>query len=128
MSKEAIHPPDFKPRPFVSPIPRLRIGSTLVTRRGVLFQIREAVVVVAQNGGESPSLVVNRIRDGQTVELFMAVGILANLTRSATHNPGAGERIDWAQVPRRPLVGGARSAESQRPPMVSRPRSPGRGL
>ncbi len=37
MSKEAIHHPDSKPRPFLSPIPRLRIGSTLVTQRGVLF-------------------------------------------------------------------------------------------
>jgi len=118
MSKED---PDFiRPRPFVSPLPRLRIGSTLVTRRGVLFRVREAVVMVAQNGGESPSLVVNRIRDGQSVELFMTVGILANLTRGGTHNPGAGKRIDWTRAPRRALIGGARSAESQRPQMVSR--------
>jgi hypothetical protein len=52
-------------RRFLSPIPRLRIGSTLLTRGGVLFRVREAVVMVAQSGGESPSLVVDRIREGR---------------------------------------------------------------
>ena len=107
--------PDCKPRPFLSPIPRLQIGSTLVTRRGVRFRVREAVVMVAQSGGESPSLVVDRIHDGQCVEKFMSVGILANLTRGAIHNPGTGVRIDWAQAPRRPLVDG-HSAVAQRSP------------
>jgi hypothetical protein len=115
MSKETIDHPDSKPRPFLSPIPRLRIGSTLVTQRGVLFRVREAVVMVAQSGGESPSLVVDRIRDGQSVELFMTVGILANLTRGATHSPGTGVRIDWARAPRRPLINGHCSV-AQRPP------------
>lgn len=124
MSKEAIHPADCTPRPFISPIPRLRIGSTLITRRGVLFRVREAVVMAAQNGGESPSLLVDRIRDGQSVELFMTVGILANLTRGGIHTPGGGKRIDWTHAPRRPLVAGSRSVEAQRPPMVSRQRSP----
>jgi hypothetical protein len=74
--------------------------------------------MVAQSGGESPSLIVERIRDGQTVELFITVGILGNLTRGATHNPGTGVRIDWAQAPRRPLTGSHRSAEALRPPMA----------
>jgi hypothetical protein len=60
--------------------------------------------MVARSGGESPSVVVERTRDGQTVELFLTVGILANLTRGATHKPGSGTRVDWAQVPRRPLI------------------------
>jgi hypothetical protein len=92
----------------------------MVTRRGVLFRVREAVVMVAASGGESPSLVVERIRDGQSVELFMTVGILANLTRGATHNPGTGVRVDWAQVPRRPLIGSQRTVEALRPPIVRR--------
>jgi hypothetical protein len=123
MPKESIHPPDAKPRPFLSPIPRLRIGSTLVTRGGVQFRVREAVVMVAQSGGESPSLVVERIREGRTDLLFITVGILANLTRGATHNPGAGVRIDWAQAPRRPLTGG-HSLVAQRPPTELRRRPP----
>lgn len=117
-------PAECNPRPFISPIPRLRIGSTLVTRRGVRFRVREAVVMVAQSGGESPSVLVERIRGDQRVELFMTVGILANLTRGAIHNPGKGVRIDWAQAPRRPLVEGERLLENQRPPMVSRERAP----
>jgi hypothetical protein len=125
MDRDVIHPPDSKPRPFHSPIPRLRIGSTLVTRRGVQFRIREAVVMVAQGGGESPSLTVERIRVGQSAQvIFMSVGILANLTRSATHNPGTGIVIDWATVPRRPLIGCHRAVEARRPPMVARRRPP----
>ena len=104
MSETVVDVPNSPPRPFLSPIPRLRIGSTLVTRRGVVFRVRKAVVMVAKSGGESPSLVVDRIRDGQSVELFLTVGILANLTRGSTHKPGPGTRIDWAQVPRRPLT------------------------
>jgi len=123
MSKEAIHHPDSKPRPFLSPIPRLRIGSTLVTRRGVQFRVREAEVLVAPSGGESPSVVVERIRDRKKVDLFITVGILANLTRGATHNPGTGVRIDWARAPRRPLTGG-HSWVAQRPPTELRRRPP----
>jgi hypothetical protein len=126
MSKEATHDSAGRARPFLSPIPRLRIGSTLVTRQGVQFRVREAIVMVAQSGGESPSLVVDRIRDGQSEKLFLTVGILANRTRGAIHNPGTGVRIDWAQAPRRPLTDGPRSMEAQRPPMVCRARSPGR--
>ena len=93
-----------KRRQFLSPIPRLRIGSTLLTRGGVLFRVREAVVMVAQSGGESPSLVVDRIREGRADQLTITVGMLANRTRGATHNPGTGVRIDWAEAPRRPLI------------------------
>lgn len=120
MSEDVIYPPASKPRPFLSPIPRLRIGSTLRTRRGVIFRVREAVVLVAQNGGESPSLTVERIRDGLSVEFFMTVGKLANLTRGAIHNPGTGIRIDWATTPRRELIGGPRSQGIQWPPAVRR--------
>jgi hypothetical protein len=114
---------DSKTRPFLCPIPRLRIGSTLVTRRGIQFRVQEAVVMVAQSGGESPSLTVERIRDGESAQvLFLTVGILANLTRGAIHNPGTGVRIDWAKAPRRPLIGNHRTVESLRPPMVARRR------
>jgi len=125
MSKESISPSDSEARPFLSPLPRLRIGSTLITRRGVQFRVREAVVMVAQSGGESPSLTVERIRDGESARvLFLSVGILANLTRGASHNPGTGVPIDWAKVPRRPLIGSHRTVEARRPPMVTR-RRPG---
>lgn len=107
-------------RTFISPLPRLRIGSTLVTRRGVIFKVHEAIVVVADSGGESLSVRVERVRDGRTVELFMTVGILANMTRGATHHPGTGARIDWSQVCRRPQVEAYRLVEGQRPPMISR--------
>jgi hypothetical protein len=60
--------------------------------------------MVAQSGGESPSLVVDRIREGRADQLTITVGMLANCTRGATHNPGTGVRIDWAEAPRRPLI------------------------
>ena len=120
MSKDVSYPRDSKPRAFYSPIPRLRIGSTLRTSRGVIFRVREAVVLVAQSGGESPSLTVERIRDGRSVDFFMTVGKLANLTRGAIHNPGTGLRIDWAQTPRRELVGVPRSQETPWPSAVTR--------
>ena len=121
MSDKAVDIPKSRPRPFLSPLPRLRIGSTLITRRGVEFRVREAIVMVAQSGGESPSVLVERICDGKHAQLFMTVGILANLTRGATHNPGAGARIDWTQAPRRPLIGG-HSLVAQRPPTELRRR------
>jgi len=120
MSSDALFEPTQKPRPFISPLPRLRIGSTLTTRRGVTFRVRDAVVMVAQSGGESPSVRVERVRDGRSVDLFLTVGILANLTRGATHHPGTGRRIDWARAPRNAQVGAHRSVEGQRPPMVTR--------
>jgi len=85
-------------RPYCSPLPRLRIGSSLTTRRGTVFRVREAVVLVADNGAESPSVIVERFRDGQVTEFLLTVGILANLTRGAMHRPGAGCLIDWAQA------------------------------
>jgi hypothetical protein len=47
----------------------------LTTRRGVEFWVREAVVLVAQSGGESPSLVVERIHEGQSVQLFFFIDL-----------------------------------------------------
>ncbi len=85
-------------RPYRSPLPRLRIGSSLTTRRGTIFRVREAMVLVAENGGESPSVIVERFRDGQVTEFLLTVGILANLTRGAMHRPGAGRLIDWGQA------------------------------
>lgn len=113
------------PLPYISPIPRLRIGSTLTTRRGVIFRVRDAVVVVADTGGESPSVLVERIRDGRRADLFMTVGILANMTRGAMHHPGTGARIDWTQARRSPQIEAYRLAEGQRPPMISRRSLPG---
>ena len=86
-----------------SPIPRLRIGSELITRKGVVFRVREAIVLVAENGGESPSVVVERIREGEVVELLVTVGVLANMARGATHRRGEGTLIDWSQALRRPF-------------------------
>lgn len=85
-------------RPYRSPLPRLRIGSSLATRRGTVFRVREAMVLVADSGAESPSVIVERFRDGQVTEFLLTVGILANLTRGAMHRPGAGCLIDWRQA------------------------------
>ena len=41
------------------------------TRRGIAFRVREAVVMVAESGGESLSILVERVQDGQTAELFL---------------------------------------------------------
>jgi len=89
--------------PYRSPLPRLRVGSALVTRRGIVFRVRQAIVLVAESGAESPSLVVIREQNGETTELLLTVGILANLTRGAAHKPGGQGPLDWASVPRRPL-------------------------
>jgi hypothetical protein len=86
---------------YLSPLPRLRVGSTFVTRSGIRFRVCDAVVVVAPSGGESPSVWVERTKDSPCLLLFMTVGILANLVRGAAHRPGPGARIDWAQIPRR---------------------------
>ena len=126
MPKQVVDAPDSQPRPFHSPIPRLRIGSALTTRCGIVFRVREAVVMVAQNGGESPSLIVDRILDGRSDELLLTVGILANMTRGAIHRPGPGIRVDWAQAPRRPLAD-FRHPGTPMPPVVLRRRpSPAR--
>ena len=88
------------PKPFLCPLPRLTIGSQFTTRRGITFIVREAIVMVAESGGESPSLLIERIQGGQRSEIFVTVGMLANLTRGARHKPGSAERVDWLQVPR----------------------------
>lgn len=127
MSKPVIDAPDCQPRLFHSPIPRLRIGSTLITRRGVVFRVREAVVMVAHNGGESPSLIVDRILEGRrSVELLLTVGILANMTRGAIHRPGPGIRVDWAQAPRRPLADFGHPGAPMPPVVLRRRPSPAR--
>jgi hypothetical protein len=110
------------PRSFLSPLPNLRVGSQLKTRRGVEFWVREAVVMVAQTGGESPSVLIERIHDGRKTELFLTVGMFANLTRGAMHRPGPGPRIDWLRVPRRPLTGISHLG-LQQPPRLLRGRA-----
>jgi hypothetical protein len=89
------------PKQVLTPLPGLRLGSVLTTRGGVQFVVREAAVMVAEGGGESPSLAVERIRSGKTTMLFLTVGMLANLTRGAMHRRGSGAVIDWATVDRR---------------------------
>jgi hypothetical protein len=119
-SEKPIKSPSL-PRPLC-PLPRLRIGSVMTTRRGIEFWVREAVVMVAESGGESPSLLVQRIHDEQSTEMFLTVGMLANLTRGAKHKPGSGPRIDWTQVARRPLTGSGHLG-LQQPPRLLRRRS-----
>lgn len=87
-------------RRFISPLPRLRIGSVFVTRSGIQFRVCETIVVVAPSGGESPSVWVERTKASRLDLLFMTVGMLANIVRGAAHQPGTETRIDWAQVPR----------------------------
>jgi hypothetical protein len=94
------------------------------TRRGIEFRVREAVVMVAESGGESPSVVVERVQDGQTTELFLTVGMFANLTRGAMHRPGSGPRINWPQVPRRPLTGSGHLGLQQPPRLLRRRGAP----
>jgi hypothetical protein len=92
------------PRPYFSPLPKLRIGSILRTLHGIEFHIRDVVVLVASNGGESHCVTIDRICDGEKSELLMTVGKLSNLTRGAAHKLGPGPRIDWSQAPRKPLA------------------------
>ena len=94
---------------IISTISRLKIGSTLVSKKGVTFKVREAVVMVGHNGGESPSLVVDRIEERSSVELFMTLGVFANMVRGSIHRPGAGEPIDWAKAKRATRNGAHRS-------------------
>jgi hypothetical protein len=110
------------PRAYVSPLPRLRIGSTLVTKKGVTFIVRDAVVVVASNGGESPSLVLERAYEGRSAEVFMTLGIFANMVRGSMHRPGLGVRIDWARARRSSQAAAFSDLESQRTPTVRRRR------
>ena len=77
-------------RPYCSPLPRLRIGSSLTTRRGTVFRVREAMVLVADRGAESPSVFVARFRDGQVTVFLPMIGMLANPTRGATHRQRIG--------------------------------------
>jgi hypothetical protein len=98
-SEDSVESPT-PPKPFLCPLPRLRIGSQFSTRRGITFVVREAIVMVADSGGESPSLLLERVQGGQRTEMFLTVGMLANMTRGALHKPGAGPRIHWPQVPR----------------------------
>lgn len=43
----------------------------------------------------------------------MTLGMLASLTRAATHIPGTGQRIKWACAPRRSLLGSMTSRYSE---------------
>jgi hypothetical protein len=93
--------PESRPCRYRLPLPGLRVGSRFTTRHGVIFEVREAIVFAAPNGSESPSVVVERTRDGRVTELLMTVGVLANMTRGARHRRGSGALIDWSQVARR---------------------------
>jgi hypothetical protein len=73
----------------------------LTTRGGIQFIVRDAVIMVAQTGGESPSVRVEGIRGGKSTTLLLTVGMLANLTRGAMHRRGSGAVIDWSTVSRR---------------------------
>jgi hypothetical protein len=120
-SKESVEA--APPKPFC-PFPGLRIGSIMTTRRGIEFRVREAVVMVAESGGESPSVYVERIQDGQTTELFLTVGMFANLARGAMHRPGSGPRIDWSRAPRRPLTSSGHLGLQQPPRLLLRRGTP----
>ena len=89
---------------FRSPLPRLRVGSELITRHGAVFRIREAVILVSERGALSHSVVVERVRDGRLALYLLTIGVLANLTRGATHKPSASAVIDWERTPRRPMA------------------------
>jgi hypothetical protein len=115
--------PDLR-RPFGVPLPNLKFGSLLRTRRGVEFWVRDAVVLVAESGGESPCLHVERIHEGQRKEMFLTIGMLANLTRGAMHKPGSGKLIHWTEIPRRPLSGGDQLGLQQPPRLLRRRTSP----
>jgi hypothetical protein len=91
---------DNASRSLRHPLPRLRIGSRLVTQKGVVFTVRDALVLVAENGAESLVVIVERAQGTQVTQLLLTVGKLANMTRGAIHKPGSGTRIDWARVPR----------------------------
>jgi hypothetical protein len=73
----------------------------LITRKGIVFTALEAVVAVAKNGSESPLVIVERARGGETTQLIMTVGMLAILTRGAKLRRGNGAPINWAQAERR---------------------------
>jgi hypothetical protein len=82
------------------PLPRLRIGSRLVTQKGVIFTVCDALVLVAENNAESLVVIVERTNGIQVTQLLLTIGKLGNMTRGAIHTPGSGTRIDWARVPR----------------------------
>jgi hypothetical protein len=85
-----------------SPLSRLRVGSEFTTRKGAVIRVQDVVVLVSSSGSESPSVIVERIVGAKSGVAVLTVGIFANQIRSATHKPGTGPRVDWAQVPRRP--------------------------
>jgi hypothetical protein len=101
------------------PLPNLRIGSELITRTRVVFKVLEAVVLVADGGGESYTVVVERTRGGQVAQLMMTVGALANMARGATFRRGRGLLIDWLKVARR-RQGESRKMSVYRPRAFSR--------
>jgi hypothetical protein len=88
-----------QPRPFPSPITRLRIGSELITSKSGVFRVREAFVLVAENGGESHSMVVGRVRDDQVAKLLITVGMFANMIRGATHRREQGCSLTGRRFP-----------------------------
>jgi len=111
------------PLPYRSVLPRLRIGSELTTRKGMVFRIIEPLVLVAESGAESHSVIVDRTAGQKRAVLVLTVGMLANLTRGATHKPGAGPLIDWSEVARRRQVDVKRTGVHQ-PTLVRRGPTP----
>ena len=85
-----------------SPLSRLRIGSEFTTRKGGIYRIQAAVILVSASGAESPSVVAERIVTGRSTVTVLTVGMFCHQTRGAAHKPGVGARVDWAQVTRQP--------------------------
>ena len=85
---------------------RLRVGSVLTTRGGVMYRVIEPLVQVASNGGVVPTFLLEKTPRGSSPHsVLMSVGMLANLMRrGGRHKPGPGRAIDWTRVKRRAIV------------------------
>jgi len=85
-----------------SPLSRLRIGSEFTTRKGALYRVQAAVILVSASGAESPSIVAERIVTGRSTVTVLTIGMFCHQIRGAAHKPGPGPRVDWAQATRQP--------------------------
>lgn len=81
-------------------IARLRVGSVLTTRGGTSYRVIEPIIQVASNGGQVPSLRLEKTARGRSPQsVLMPVGILMKVMRGGgRHRPGPGAPIDWPQV------------------------------
>ena len=68
-----------------SRLPDPRFGSQLTARKGVIYRVIEALVMVSSKEAESPSLVVQGIVADKSSVLLVTVGIFAKHTRRAKH-------------------------------------------